>query len=212
MDEPLCNLDAKLRVRCAPTSRACTRSLGTTTVYVTHDQTEAMTMGDRVAVMRDGRLAQCAAPQTLYDAPADLFVAGFMGSPRDEPPRGAARRADGGAMDVVVGRQRLQLPGTVLDRRPALRAYAGRDVVVGLRPEATAQSPNGPVAGHTLELDVLLTESLGSDVLVHAEADGTALLLRLEPGTSARAGGTVRAVVDVERLHFFDPETELAIR
>ncbi|HWI74372.1 MAG TPA: sn-glycerol-3-phosphate ABC transporter ATP-binding protein UgpC [Baekduia sp.] len=212
MDEPLSNLDAKLRVEMRAYLARLHQELGTTTVYVTHDQTEAMTMGDRVAVMRDGRLAQCGAPQTLYDEPADLFVAGFMGSPAMNLLGAQLEAADGGAFDVVVGRQRLRLPDSVLARRPALRDHAGRAIVVGLRPEAAAQSPNGPVAGRTLELDVVLTESLGSDVLVHARAGDANVLLRLEPGTSARAGGTVRAVVDVERLHFFDPETELAIR
>jgi multiple sugar transport system ATP-binding protein len=227
MDEPLSNLDAKLRVEMRAYLARLHQELGTTTVYVTHDQTEAMTMGDRVAVMRDGRLAQCGPPAVLYDEPADLFVAGFMGSPAMNLLRA---RIDGG--DVVIGHQRLALTDAVWATRPALRQFEGRDVVVGIRPESVAQSPNGPVAGRTLELDVALTEALGSDLLVHADVDAPVVLtadqeelaedavpetlsrmtLRLPPGAPVRAGERVRVAIDVERLHFFDPETERAIR
>jgi multiple sugar transport system ATP-binding protein len=227
MDEPLSNLDAKLRVEMRAYLARLHQELGTTTVYVTHDQTEAMTMGDRVAVMRDGRLAQCGPPQALYEEPADLFVAGFMGSPAMNLLR--ARIAGG---EVAIGEQRLALPEAVRAARPGLAAYEGREVVVGIRPECVAQSPNGPVAGRTLELDVALTEALGSDLLVHADVDAplvltadqadlaeevtlaaaTRMTLRLPPGSAARAGSRIRAVIDVERMHFFDPETERAIR
>jgi multiple sugar transport system ATP-binding protein len=227
MDEPLSNLDAKLRVEMRAYLARLHQELGTTTVYVTHDQTEAMTMGDRVAVMRDGRLAQCGPPAVLYDEPADLFVAGFMGSPAMNLLRA---RIDGG--DVVIGHQRLALTDAVWATRPALRRFESRDVVVGIRPESVAQSPNGPVAGRTLELDVALTEALGSDLLVHADVDAPVVLtadqeelaedavpetlsrmtLRLPPGAPVRAGERVRVAIDVERLHFFDPETERAIR
>jgi multiple sugar transport system ATP-binding protein len=227
MDEPLSNLDAKLRVEMRAYLARLHQELGTTTVYVTHDQTEAMTMGDRVAVMRDGRLAQCGPPEVLYDEPDDLFVAGFMGSPAMNLLR--ARIAGG---DVVIGHQRLTLTDAVWAKRPELKRFEGRDVVVGIRPESVAQSPNGPIAGRTLELDVALTEALGSDLLVHADVDAPVVLtsdqqelaedtvpdtlsrmtLRLPPGSPVRAGEKVRAVVDVERLHFFDPETERAIR
>jgi multiple sugar transport system ATP-binding protein len=236
MDEPLSNLDAKLRVEMRAYLARLHQELGTTTVYVTHDQTEAMTMGDRVAVMRDGRLAQCGPPQALYDEPADLFVAGFMGSPAMNLLRARLAGVSGGdgqptAYDVLVGEQRLRLPQSVLAARPALATYAGREIVIGVRPESVAQSPNGPVAGRTLELDVALTEALGSDLLVHADVDAplvltadqahlaeevtlaaaTRMTLRLPPGARAQPGHTIRAVIDLERMHFFDPETELAI-
>jgi multiple sugar transport system ATP-binding protein len=227
MDEPLSNLDAKLRVEMRAYLSRLHQELGTTTVYVTHDQTEAMTMGDRVAVMRDGKLAQCGPPQALYDEPDDLFVAGFMGSPAMNLLRA---RVEGD--DVVIGGQRLRLTEAVRAARPGLRAFDGREVVVGIRPESVAQSPNGPVAGRTLELDVALTEALGSDLLVHADIDAPVVLtadqeelaedivpaaisrmtLRLPPGSRVRAGERVRAVIDVDRLHFFDPDTERAIR
>jgi multiple sugar transport system ATP-binding protein len=224
MDEPLSNLDAKLRVEMRAYLSRLHQELGTTTVYVTHDQTEAMTMGDRVAVMRDGKLAQCGAPQALYDEPADLFVAGFMGSPAMNLI--AARLAGD---ELLVGSQRLAVPDAVFARRPGLQAYRdGREVVAGIRPEAVSQAAEGEPG---LDLDVVLTEALGSDLLVHADIDarvvltadqeeladevpeaGTRLTLRLPPATGVRAGSRLRAAIDAERLHFFDPQTERAIR
>jgi multiple sugar transport system ATP-binding protein len=231
MDEPLSNLDAKLRVEMRAYLAGLHHELGTTTVYVTHDQTEAMTMGDRVAVMRDGRLAQCGAPQALYDEPEDLFVAGFMGSPAMNLLEARLAPAGDGAFDVVVGRQRLRVPERVLAARPGLRAYADRAVVLGLRPEALALGGTAG-DGRTLEVTVALVEALGSDVLVHADVDAQMVLtadqedlaaevplsasarmtLRLPPGTRVRPGERLSAAVEAERLHLFDPETERAIR
>lgn len=227
MDEPLSNLDAKLRVEMRAYLAGLHHELGTTTVYVTHDQTEAMTMGDRVAVMRDGRLAQCGAPQALYDEPADLFVAGFMGSPAMNLLEARlAPAGEDGAHDVVVGRQRLRVAG-----RPELAPYVDRKVVVGIRPEAlTLGDPASD--GRTLDVQVALVEALGSDVLVHADVDAPVVLtagqeelaadvplsasarmtLRLPPGARVRPGERLSAVVDPQRLHLFDPETERAIR
>src|SRR4051812_42609014 len=166
MDEPLSNLDAKLRVEMRAYLARLHQELGTTTVYVTHDQTEAMTMGDRVAVMRDGRLAQCGPPQALYDEPADLFVAGFMGSPAMNLLRSRVAAVSGGdgqptAYDVLVGEQRLRLPDAVLAARPALAAYAGRRVVIGVRPGGVAPSPHRPVPRPTPQLDAALTRGPG---------------------------------------------------
>ena len=155
MDEPLSNLDAKLRVEMRAYLARLHQELGTTTVYVTHDQTEAMTMGDRVAVMRDGRLAQCGAPQTLYDEPADLFVAGFMGSPAMNLLE--ARLAPGRRASTSSSASSACGCPTRVARASRAGAFAGRAVVVGIRPECVAQSPNGPIAGRTLELDVALT-------------------------------------------------------
>src|SRR4051812_4007744 len=166
MDEPLSNLDAKLRVEMRAYLASLHQELGTTTVYVTHDQTEAMTMGDRVAVMRDGRLAQCGAPQALYDQPEDLFVAGFMGSPAMNLLEARLVAVSGGdgrptAYDVLVGEQRLRLPDAVLAARPALAAYAGRRVVIGVRPGGVAPSPHRPVPRPTPQLDAALTRGPG---------------------------------------------------
>src|SRR4051812_25068553 len=165
-DEPLSNLDAKLRVEMRAYLGRLHQELDTTTVYVTHDQTEAMTMGDRVAVMRDGRLAQCGAPQALYDEPADLFVAGFMGSPAMNLLEARLVAVSGGdgrptAYDVLVGEQRLRLPDAVLAARPALAAYAGRRVVIGVRPGGVAPSPHRPVPRPTPQLDAALTRGPG---------------------------------------------------
>src|SRR5437588_9037007 len=134
MDEPLSNLDAKLRVQMRAEVSRLQRDLGTTTIYVTHDQVEAMTMGDRVAVMRKGELLQVADPQTLYDRPVNLFVGGFIGSPAMNMLEGTVTRANGG-LAVDVGKQHLTLDETTLAAHPALRAYEGRPVILGIRPE-----------------------------------------------------------------------------
>ena len=203
MDEPLSNLDAKLRVEMRAYIARLHNELGTTTVYVTHDQVEAMTMGDRVAVMRDGRIEQVAEPSVLYERPANAFVAGFIGSPSMNLVRA---RLEGG--ELVFGSQRIALPE---DRRASLAAYQGRDVVVGMRPESFDVSYNGTGAGRELSLEVLLTEALGSDLLVHMSLDGGDVTARLTASTPIRAGERVRLLVDPSRMYFFDPDTELAI-
>jgi multiple sugar transport system ATP-binding protein len=235
MDEPLSNLDAKLRVEMRAYLARLRQELGTTTVYVTHDQIEAMTMGDRVAVMRDGRLEQCDHPQALYDRPTNLFVAGFIGSPAMNFVRGSLEHCGTGAgVDLVLGGQRLRLPAQVPD---AVLARGGSPVVVGIRPEALRAVSPGTDDEHVLHAPVVLVESLGSDLLVHAELDAPAVLTedqlevarevggdpaadqararvtaRLMPDVRVAAGDRVRLDVDVARLHFFDPETTLALR
>jgi multiple sugar transport system ATP-binding protein len=229
MDEPLSNLDAKLRVEMRAYLSRLRQELGTTTVYVTHDQIEAMTMGERVAVMNDGQLEQVDHPQELYDHPANLFVAGFIGSP---PMNLFRARVDGG--DLVVGHQRLPLPVDVPD---AVLARAGDgEIVVGVRPEAIHHAPGGVPERHALEAPVVLVESLGSDLMVHTELDAPAVLTRdqlevarevggdataqlerarftarLQPDVRLAPGDRVRLRVDVDRLHYFDPDTTLAL-
>src|SRR2546430_3689180 len=134
MDEPLSNLDAKLRVQMRAEVSRLQRDLGTTTIYVTHDQVEAMTMGDRVAVMRKGELLQVADPQTLYDRPVNLFVGGFIGSPAMNMIEATVTRANGG-LAVDVGKQHLRLDDATMQTRPALHGYEGRTVILGIRPE-----------------------------------------------------------------------------
>jgi multiple sugar transport system ATP-binding protein len=204
MDEPLSNLDAKLRVEMRAYIARLHHELGTTTVYVTHDQVEAMTMGDRVAVMRGGRIEQIAEPSVLYEKPANLFVAGFIGSPAMNLVRA---RVDGGEL-VFVGSQRIALPD---ERRASLAGYDGGEVVVGMRPENFDVSYNGSGAGRELSLEVLLTEALGSDLLVHMTLERENVTARLTASTHVRAGQHVRLLVDPSRMHFFDPDTELAI-
>ncbi len=201
MDEPLSNLDAKLRVEMRLYISRLHRELGATIVYVTHDQVEAMTMGDRVAVMRDGRLEQCAAPRELYERPANVFVASFIGSP-------AMNLLDGlvDGASVRLGAERIALPDDVAAR---LRPYDGGSVVVGLRPEAV--SLDGPAR---LTLPVVLAESTGADLLVHlrleAAPDGL-LTARLPGAMRVSEGELLPLALDPAALHFFEAEQGLAI-
>ncbi len=172
MDEPLSNLDAKLRVQMRAEIARIQREVEATTIYVTHDQIEAMTMGDRVAVLRKGALQQCDAPQELYERPANLFVASFIGSPAMNLVQ-ARIEQEGDRLACVIGSQRLELPGTLLARLPALRTYVGRTVALGVRPE---HLHDATLAGQGEGVDVLrgrvvTTELLGSEVLAHVEVD-----------------------------------------
>ena len=168
MDEPLSNLDAKLRVQMRAEIAGLQRDLGVTTVYVTHDQVEAMTMGDKVAVMRKGELQQVADPQTLYDQPVNLFVAGFIGSPSMNMVE-ATLEARNGGYAAKVGNQSIAIPAETVSARPALANYAGREVVLGIRPEDledAALNTNAP-AEQRLQGKTELTEALGSEIMVH---------------------------------------------
>jgi multiple sugar transport system ATP-binding protein len=174
MDEPLSNLDAKLRVQMRAEIAKLQRDLKTTTIYVTHDQIEAMTMGDRVAVMRDGLLQQVDAPEELYAEPANLFVAAFIGSPSMNLLDGTFTVTDGVA-SVALGEQSLSLPRSVLADRPALGELSGRAVVVGIRPEHLSDAARVPAGeageGSTLRGEVELREALGSELLLHVRTD-----------------------------------------
>jgi multiple sugar transport system ATP-binding protein len=224
MDEPLSNLDAKLRVEMRAYIARLHQRLETTTLYVTHDQTEAMTMADRVAVMRDGRVDQVDVPQAIYRRPANIFVAGFIGSPAMNLVR-ARLEVDDGALYAVFGARRLRLPDRPL-RWPGLGRYVGRTVVLGLRPEVFTDARGAAAApGSTLEIDVTLAEPLGAETIVHfaldpagsdsglAEANGHHgyIKARLDGRTTVAAGDRMPIAVDLERVHFFDPETEASI-
>jgi multiple sugar transport system ATP-binding protein len=168
MDEPLSNLDAKLRVQMRAEIAGLQRDLGVTTVYVTHDQVEAMTMGDKVAVMRKGELQQVADPQTLYDHPVNLFVAGFIGSPSMNMVE-ATLEARNGGVAAKVGNQSIVIPEETVSARPALAQFAGREVVLGIRPEDledAALNTNTP-SEQRLQGQTELTEALGSEIMVH---------------------------------------------
>jgi multiple sugar transport system ATP-binding protein len=168
MDEPLSNLDAKLRVQMRAEIAGLQRDLGVTTVYVTHDQVEAMTMGDKVAVMRKGELQQVADPQTLYDQPVNLFVAGFIGSPSMNMVEATLESRNGGVA-AKVGNQSIVIPAETVSARPALAQYAGREVVLGIRPEDledAALNTNAP-SEQRLQGKTELTEALGSEIMVH---------------------------------------------
>ena len=224
MDEPLSNLDAKLRVQMRAEVSRIQRRIGVATIYVTHDQIEAMTMGDRVAVLRAGVLQQCDNPQVLYDRPDNLFVAAFIGSPAMNLYEASIGE---GARTVKIGSQEIALPPAVPVARPALAGYAGKDVVVGLRPEHLPAAGPG-VTGPLLHGDIDLVEALGSELVLHftldakrvraegaVSEDATAIsgegVARVDPRTPAKAGEKITFAVNTEGMQFFDPESGAAI-
>jgi len=216
MDEPLSNLDAQLRVQMRAEIQNLQRRLGVTTIYVTHDQTEAMTMGDRIAVMRGGTLQQVDTPERVYRRPANRFVAGFIGSPSMNMVAGRLTRANG---DLIVsfGDISLTIDRGVVSERPGLGAYVGGDVIVGIRPEDLEDAAFVAKAPpeRTLEAVCSLREALGSEVLVHfpvATGDASSsFIARVHPQTTAREGERLHLVVDAARLHFFAPGSGRAI-
>jgi multiple sugar transport system ATP-binding protein len=237
MDEPLSNLDAKLRVEMRAEITRIQRDLGVTTMYVTHDQTEAMTLGDRVAVMNRGVLQQLASPQELYDRPVNLFVAEFIGSPAMNVAEAELVREDGAIVVRFGEAAQLAVPPEVLESRPALAAYEGRRVAVGIRPEdiEDAAFVEGDAADRTIEATLDIREDMGSEVYAHfpvaakpvvtdevrqalgeeavqAELEAARrgqrrFIGRLDRMTRAREGEPTRLAVDTRRLHFFDEET-----
>jgi multiple sugar transport system ATP-binding protein len=216
MDEPLSNLDAKLRVQMRAEISRLHQRLGTTTLYVTHDQTEAITMADRVAVLRDGRLQQLDSPADLYDDPVNLFVAGFIGSPAMNVVTASLATADG-RVTASFGEHRLVVPESVLNRRPGARSViSGRgEVTLGIRPEDIEDAEFVPGAGadELLDVTVDLAEPLGAETIAHFEVGPDApFTARLSPRTTVRAGRRVKLAVDVERLHLFDPVSGHSLR
>jgi multiple sugar transport system ATP-binding protein len=225
MDEPLSNLDAQLRVQMRAEIQKLQRTLGVTTIYVTHDQTEAMTMGDRIAVMRGGTLQQVDAPENVYRWPVNRFVAGFIGSPAMNMVSARLTRVEG-ELVLSFGEHTLAIGDEVLTERPALRAYEDEEFILGIRPEDledAAFASHAP-AERTLTATCTLREALGSEVLVHfavtsaaargaesLDAAGSTFIARVDPRTAARVGERVQLVVNTSRLHFFDPTSGLAI-
>jgi multiple sugar transport system ATP-binding protein len=236
MDEPLSNLDAKMRVQMRAEIARIQRDLGVTTVYVTHDQSEAMTLGDRVCVMRGGVLQQVDRPQVLYDRPANLFVAGFIGSPAMNLVEAELADRNGGLV-ARFGPHELRLPAELLAERPALRRYAGRRVALGVRPE-DIEDAAGPDAGR-LEVTVDIREDMGSEVFLHFAVDappvkaeelrelvgdeavaaadaqthhhGSPFIAKVARGTTAREGEPATLTVNTRLLHAFDLESGAAI-
>jgi multiple sugar transport system ATP-binding protein len=240
MDEPLSNLDAKLRVQMRAEIAKLQSDLGTTTIYVTHDQVEAMTMGDRVAVMRKGELQQVAPPQELYDRPDNLFVGGFIGSPAMNMVEATLERANG-SLAAKLGSQAVAL-GDALTVRPALGSYEGKRVILGIRPEdlEDAELETDTPADRRLKGEVELREALGSEIMVHFRTDatqavtdetrelqkdvgapetpgpadngeGATLVGRFGARSRVGTGKPVEVAVDTRALHFFDPDTGLGI-
>jgi multiple sugar transport system ATP-binding protein len=235
MDEPLSNLDARLRVQMRAEISRIQKMTGVTTIYVTHDQVEAMTMGDRVAVMNRGVLQQLGAPRTLYHEPANLFVASFIGSPAINLIEGRVYSSETG-YELALGATRVTLPSTLLDRKPAITDYVGRRVVVGLRPEALTVGASGHGSHGTIEGVAAFVEDLGASLLVHFDIDappprldsdgvgideaasevllgGDRARMRamVDGFASIKEGDRLPIAIDIERIHLFDPQTGLAI-
>jgi multiple sugar transport system ATP-binding protein len=236
MDEPLSNLDAKLRVEMRAEIARIQRDLDVTTIYVTHDQVEAMTLGDRVAVIRDGLLQQVDIPQHLYDRPANLFVAEFIGSPAMNLVGADLRRRDG-SLYAEFGEHSLLVGDDLLASRPALRGFEGKRVILGIRPEDIEDAilVGDVPEGRTLSAQVDIREDMGSEIFVHfgvgappvrdeevaaavgteaieateaqAREQGSVFTARLDRGSQAAEQSQIQLLVTTKRLHFFDPET-----
>jgi len=239
MDEPLSNLDAKLRVQMRAEIHQLQRRLGVTTIYVTHDQVEAMTMGDRVAVMNAGHLQQVDTPQVLYDQPVNEFVAGFIGSPSINLVESELARSNG-HLEVSLGEHKLAVDDKIARNRSGLGDYVGKKIILGIRPEDfedAALEPDAP-ADRRIKVTADLTEPLGSEVLVHFGTEATAvvssaaaadagedadirlgeedevttrLIARVSPKSHVALGQQIELAVDTTRLYFFDPETRAAV-
>ncbi len=229
MDEPLSNLDAKLRVQMRAEIAALQRELAVTTVYVTHDQIEAMTMGDRVAVLKDGYLQQVDTPQNLYDKPDNVFVAAFIGSPSMNLYE-ASLRVTGDGGEVAIGSQSVSIPAETFQARPALRNYDGKTLILGIRPEdfEDAAMAEGAPESRRLKSTATLLEALGSEVMVHfnldaptvdsgdpdavdESGDGANAVGRFNPRTRVKMREPMEIAVATENLHYFDADSREAI-
>ncbi|HEU5010615.1 MAG TPA: ATP-binding cassette domain-containing protein, partial [Gaiellaceae bacterium] len=241
LDEPLSNLDAKLRVQMRADIKQLQRELAVTTIYVTHDQVEAMTMGHRVAVMRRGQLQQVAPPEELYQLPVNVFVGGFIGSPAMNMLAARIERQNG-TLNVVAGDAELRLEDEILRAHPGLALYEGREIVLGIRPESLEDASLGEGADRPrLRGHAVLREALGAEVLVHftvearqavtsevrelaedvgddralgqlqSESPRATLVGRFNSRTRIREGDQLEAAVDLHALHFFDAESGDAI-
>jgi multiple sugar transport system ATP-binding protein len=238
MDEPLSNLDAKLRVGMRASLAQLHERLKVTTVYVTHDQIEAMTLGNRVCVLRDGLLQQVDTPKNLFDHPVNLFVAGFIGSPAMNIVT-ARLSADGGQAAVSFGGHRLIMPASALTARPGLDRYVGQDVILGIRPSDFEDAQLADPSWARMPIDVDVIEELGSEIHVifvidappvehkdtadlaaDAEQDEASIPLaagksvwtaRVNARSPARPGASLELAVDTSNMHFFDPRSGLTI-
>ncbi|CAG4931734.1 MULTISPECIES: sn-glycerol-3-phosphate ABC transporter ATP-binding protein UgpC [Acidithrix] len=235
MDEPLSNLDAKLRVQMRAEVSRIQRALGTATIYVTHDQVEAMTMGDRVAVMNGGILQQIDTPSALYNSPKNLFVAAFIGSPSMNLYHATIA---GDLTNLTIGSQKLALSPGLLKKHSTLTEYRDRKVIVGIRPEDLALNSSSQEATNRLRVKVDISEVLGSEILAHFQIEATSVkvegetpeedkldeiqldnpgnkyargVARLSPDLDVTAGSYIDLTVNIEKLHFFDPDSGDAI-
>ena len=207
LDEPLSNLDAKLRTAMRAEISRLHKRLQTTFVYVTHDQTEAMTMGDRIVVMKGGIIQQNDAPQVLYDYPCNLFVAGFIGSPQMNFLDAEISKADGGYAAKLLGSS-VKLPERMNE---AVATYAGKTVILGIRPEDIIAADAGPGVTGDFTADVEIAELMGAEISLHADCQGNRIVVRAEPTFKGREGDKAVLTLKNEKIHLFDKDTEQAI-
>jgi multiple sugar transport system ATP-binding protein len=206
-DEPLSNLDAKLRVQMRVELKKLHTRLSTTAIYVTHDQVEAMTLGDRVVVMKDGLVQQVGEPLELYNAPANRFVAGFLGSPAMNFAAVRVHEVDG-ALHAASDAFRIDVPAEI---GPRLRQYAGSDVTMGIRPEDLQLANGSHPAGLCFDAVVELVEKLGAEILLDLRVGRHTMVASVEPTVRAQRGEKLRLAMHPERVHFFDAASERAI-
>ena len=211
MDEPLSNLDAKLRAQMRIELAKLHQELDTTIIYVTHDQTEAMTLGTRIVVMKDGVVQQVDTPQNLYNSPCNLFVAGFIGSPQMNF-LDAVVKVAGNDVTLQIGKQTLKVPA---DKKQALidGGYDGKTVVLGIRPEDVHDDPDFIAANKdsVISSKIKVYELLGAEVFLYFDVEGTQMTARVNPRTTLRTGDDATFALDMNRIHLFDKETELTI-
>ena len=211
MDEPLSNLDAKLRVQMRIEIAKLHQRLGTTIIYVTHDQTEAMTLGDRIVVMKDGIVQQVDSPQNLYDKPCNLFVAGFMGSPQMNF-LDATVVVDGDVANLEIAGHAIPLP-PAKSKKLIEGGYDGKIVTFGIRPEDVYDSEmyieTSPAS--VFESVVKVYELMGAEVFLYFDLEEFPITARVDPRTNARPGDNIRFAIDIEKIHVFDKETEKVI-
>ena len=211
LDEPLCNLDAKLRAQMRTELTKIHKNLGTTFIYVTHDQVEAMTMASRIVVMKDGLIQQVDTPQNLYDLPCNMFVAGFIGTPQMNFVN-CTLEQKGSDLYVTFGKNSLKLPAEKAGN-PALKDYIGKEVIMGLRPECLHDEPMylSSLADSVIETYVDVTELMGAEIYLYLVSEEQNLTARVSSRSTARAGDTIKVAVDVSRIHIFDKDTERCI-
>ena len=216
LDEPLSNLDAKLRAAMRTELTKLHKRVGTTFVYVTHDQVEAMTMATRIVVMKDGLIQQVDTPQTLYDYPCNIFVAGFIGTPQMNFINGTLVKKDEGVY-FEFQNVSLKLPEEKANAEE-LAEYIGKEVVVGLRPEAISDDASAVAANpeYSFEVNVDVTELMGAEIYLYIsvgdpEDEPTSLIARVSSRSQSRAGDKIQIAVDMSRLHIFDKDTEVCI-
>ncbi len=224
LDEPLSNLDAKLRAQMRTEISKLHQKLGTTFIYVTHDQTEAMTMGDRIVVMKDGFIQQVDSPQNLYTNPVNLFVAGFMGSPQMNFVDSVLRKSEGkyyvefGSEDTKTSRGKkyqVEVPEAKITEEgdAALDALVDKEIIMGIRPEDIHDEEMFLSAAKTgvVEADVEITEMMGAETYLYLTCEGISLTARVDPRSTARPQDTIKVALDANKIHIFDKETERTI-